>query len=76
MSEGYASTLTGWNASGRPKIHHVSAPAVSPDRRVVGFYVDLGEAGPEAVVALVNAVASSTVAPVIVRAAIGRRGLD
>jgi hypothetical protein len=73
LTAALAGAVRDWNASARHKIHHVSEADVAPDRHVVGFYADLGAAGPDAVVALVNAVAASAAAPMIARAAIGRR---
>jgi hypothetical protein len=65
--------LRDWNASATAHIDYVSEPDVSPDRSVIGFYVDLGAAGPDAIVALINAAAASPVAPVIARAAVGQK---
>jgi len=65
--------LRDWNAAAADKIHYVSEPEVSPDRSVIGFYVDLGAAGPDAIVALINAAAASPVAPAIARAAVAQK---
>lgn len=73
LATALAAAVRDWNASAAHKIHYVSEADVSPDRSVVGFYADLGAAGPDAAVALVNAVATSAAAPAIARAAVGRR---
>lgn len=74
LATALADALRDWNTSASAKIHYVSEPRLSPDRSVVEFYVDLGAAGPDAVVSLINAVAASAAAPAIARAALGRRG--
>jgi len=66
-------TLRDWNASAADKIDYVSEPDVSPDRSVIGFYVDLGAAGPDAIVALLNAAAASPAAIAIARAAVSQK---
>jgi hypothetical protein len=60
-----------WNAREARKLHYVGDPRVSPDGAEIGFYVDLGSAGTDALVTLVNAVASSPVAALITGARIG-----
>lgn len=62
-----------WNEREPNKIHYLGEPEVSPDQVVVTFYLDLGPAGPDALVALINAVAASPTANAIARGAIGRR---
>jgi len=62
-----------WNEREPNKIHYLSEPSISPDQRVVAFYLDLGPVCSGAVVTVLNAVAASPIADAIARGAVGRR---
>lgn len=73
LTTAIAGALRAWNAGTADKIHYVSEPEVAADRTEIAFYVDLGPAGADGVVALINAVAASPLADAIARVAVGLR---
>ena len=62
-----------WNAREALKIHYLAEPELAADRTALRFYIDLGSAGPEAVVAVLNALGGAPAARAVARCTVGRR---
>lgn len=65
-----------WNAREPRKIHYLAEPEIAADRATLRFYVDLGSAGPEAVVAVLDALGAAPAARAIARCTVGRQPLQ
>src|SRR5262249_6102381 len=62
-----------WNMRGRNEIDYIAAPQSDPQGTRVGWYLDPGVAGTDAIVEVLNVLGTAPVASAIARCSVGRR---